>query len=86
MRKQYLSKLHPKIESIMEHFVPRFGNDEDISILETYTKIKKLLAEIDSAELRKLQIKKLEAQMTGKMKEVHLKEKNLYHQLKKRIV
>jgi len=83
VKKIYTSKLHPKIEAIMEHFRPRFGNDEDIHVLEQYTKIKKLLAELDTSELRRLQLKKLESQMTSKMKEVHMKEKNLYHSLKK---
>lgn len=86
MRKQkvYNTRADEKLEKLMEHFRPRFGNDEDIAILNTYTSIKKMLGDVNASEMRQLELKKLESSMTKKMKEVRMKEKGLIYSITKR--
>lgn len=84
--KGYTSKCNMRIEVGMAHFKPRFANDEDIEILKNYGKLKKKIAEIDATAFRKLQLEKLEARMTSKMKEIQYDERNLWNAIKNRNV
>lgn len=83
-KKTHTTPALPEIEESMAHFKPRFGNDQDISIIEQYGKIKKLLSDIDASGMRLLQIKREESKMTARMKEIERKERQLLAMLKMR--
>ncbi len=85
-KKTHNTPSHPKVEELMAHFVPRFGNDQDIRIIEEYGKIKKLLSDIDASAMRLAQIKKEESKLTSKMKQIQTKEKHLFYMLNNRIL
>lgn len=82
--KASLVKAHPKIEAEMAHFKARFANDEDINIINKYGKLKQKISEVNESEFRRLQLAKLEAQMTSKMKEIRVDERNLFYMIQKR--
>jgi len=86
MKRKHTTLAIPEIENAMAHFKPRFGNDQDIGIIQQYGKIKKLLSDIDASAMRLLQIKKEESKMTARMKEVSQKEKQLLSMLERRVI
>lgn len=76
--------MNTTLEHALKGYVPEFANTEDIDILKTLGKVKKLLGSIDSKAFREIERKKELTKLTSKMKEIQRYETSLIYRITKR--
>lgn len=73
-----------KLELALKGYVPEFANTEDIDILKSLGKLKRLLGSIDSKAFREIVQRKELKKLTSKMREIQMYEERLVYRITKR--
>ena len=76
--------LNPDLEKALKGFVPFFGNQEDMWIVERLGKVKELLGTIDCDAFRKAEQSRDPKKLSPKMKDIQRDEQNLIYSIIKR--
>jgi hypothetical protein len=72
------------LERALKTFMPVFGNQDDIDVVENLGRLKAKLATVDNKAFRKAEEDRDDKALTPKMKEIQRDEKNLIYCINKR--
>jgi len=84
VKKEKVIIMSSALEHVLSIFVPQFGNEEDLSIAYSLSKLRQKLGTVDNKAFRDLELKKDQRAMTGKMREIMRDESNLIYRINKR--
>ena len=73
-----------ELQDAMAGFVPRFGNDDDISIVKRWGDLQHKLVLLDESEARRAELRKLTKDKPKSIQAIEQLEQNLIYALKNR--
>jgi hypothetical protein len=79
-----IQDLNPLLQKALAGFVPEFGSEEDLRIVNDIGKVYEKLKTVNIKNFREAERKKDYKALTSKMKEVQMLEESLYRRINKR--